>query len=145
MERPPAGQRTGSIDGELTILVPPRSDSVQILEAESERIHLRMAGSAFRILAMRFHLLPKGSRLANLGIVERRHRGRRRWRRGVEEILEYPLAAQHGRGPGRVGRNGQDAGLRQYAAAALGQAHIHSTKLRPRDSGNSVKPGEPLV
>ena len=46
---------------------PPRADRVQILEAEAQRVHLRVAGRAHRVLAMLLHLLPQRCRLADLG------------------------------------------------------------------------------
>ena len=65
-------------------------------------------------------------------------------RRRVQQVLEDPLAAQHRRGPRRVGRDRQDAGLREHAAARRA-GQVHAAELRPGHAGNAVVLRQPLV
>ena len=65
-------------------------------------------------------------------------------RRRAEEVLEHPLAAQHRRGPRRVGRDRQHAGLGQHAAARR-PGEVDAAELRSGDAGDAVVPRQPLV
>ena len=69
---------------------------------------------------MLFHLLAHRQKRAIFAMgFERRDIGRRRRRRGAQEILQNPLATLHHRGPVGIGRDGEDAALSEQAAAAL--------------------------
>ena len=70
--------------------------------------------------------------------------GRRR-RRGVEEILENPLAAKHGRGTSGVRGNGENTALGKHATTPIGRAHVDSPEFLTCDTGDSIKPREPLI
>src|SRR5215510_7747384 len=104
-----------------------------------------MATSTSGTLEVLLHLLAQGSGRGTLAFLERRNAGRRGWWRSVEQILQDPLAAKHRGSAGGIGRNGEYAGVRQDAAAAIGGADIHQPELRPRNTRNPVKPGQPLI
>ena len=93
---------------------------------------------------MLFELLPQRAGVAHGLFVQRRNIGRRRRRRRAENILQHVLSANHGRGPRRIARNGQDAGMAQDAAALVGR-QIHPPELRPGDAFDAVVLRQPLV
>ena len=104
-----------------------------------------MAGRAGRVRAMLLQPRAQRQRLHVLGVFfERRHLGRRLRRRRAEEIVENPLAANDRRGPGRVRRHGQDAGVAEQAAAAL-VGHRDPTEPIPDHIRNLVVPRQPAV
>ena len=78
-------------------------------------------------------------------VVQRRHIGRRRWRRRPKKVLEDPLAPNHRRGARGVGRNGQNASLAQQAAALPVGAERDAAKAIAVDMGDAVMLGEALV
>jgi hypothetical protein len=96
----------------------PGADRVEVLERESQRIHLRVARGAGWILPV--ILEPRPDRLAfslRSLVAERRHVWRRRRRRSAEDVFEQPLAAQDRRGAVGIGRDGQEAGMAEQPAA----------------------------
>ena len=95
-------------------------------------------------LRCRLHLLAQRRRGAHGRFVQARHRRGRRRRRGVQQVLEDPLAAKHRRGPRRVGRHREHARLHQHAFARR-VAQIDSPELGAHDARQPVVAGEPLV
>ena len=75
---------------------------------------------------------------------QRRHVGRRRRRRRVQDVVQNPLAAHDRRGPRRLRRHHQDRALaEQPLARIVGQRH--ATELASVHVRNAVVPGEPFV
>ena len=76
--------------------------------------------------------------------VEGGNAGRRVGRRRIEQVVEHPPATQHRRGARRIGRNGQDARLREHAATlAIGE--FHAAEGGAGHAVDSVVLREPLV
>ena len=122
-----------------------RSDRIEVLEREANRIHRRVAGGAGRIRAMLLQPRAHGSGFTSSRVfLERRHIGRRLRRRRAEQIVEHPLAAHDRRRPGRERRHGQDAGVAEQPAAVL-VGHRHAAESVPDDVGNPVVPREPAI
>ena len=91
---PPGSSPEGSIVASF-VLVAPAADGVEVLQAEAERVELRVADGAVRIRPVLLHLLPEGAgQLRPLVFqLEVRHvrRGRRRGRpRGVCSRTHFP-------------------------------------------------------
>ena len=103
-----------------------------------------MARRARRILAVHFHLLRAASSSCRRPIRRGAARRRRGRRRGVQQVLEHPLAAQHRRGARRVRRHGEHAGLHQHAFARR-VVQIDSPELRTSDTRHAVVAREPFV
>src|SRR5262249_27275540 len=82
------GKCAGSIDGEVAILRTPMPDRVEVLERKAYGVHLGVARSARRIIAMFFHLRTHRTRGSDLTLVERGHVWRRWRNRRVQEILQ---------------------------------------------------------
>ena len=93
---------------------------------------------------MLLELLPHRRGGADRRVVEVGDVGRRFRRRRVEQVVEYPLAAHHRRGPGRVRRHRQDAALREDAAARRA-GQIDAAEGRTGDAGDAVVPRQALV
>src|SRR5439155_19596139 len=55
VERFPGDQLAGGVNGEIPFLVAPFADAVEILQAKTDRIHARMAGSADGVLPVLLH------------------------------------------------------------------------------------------
>ena len=132
------------VDRELAFRLAPRANGVEVLEAEAERIHAAMARRADGVLAVFLELLAHRRRRSDLRFVEIRHIGRRLRRRGIQEIVEDPLAAQHRRRARRVRGDREDAALRQHAAARRG-GQVDLPELRSRDVRHAIVARETLV
>ena len=104
-----------------------------------------MARRTRRVLPVLLHLAPQRKILARRTLFERRNRRRRRRRRRVQQVLENPLPAQHGRRPRRIGRNRQHTPVRQNPAAAIGAAHIHPPELRTGHPVHAIEARHPLI
>ena len=135
-ERLAVGQRSGRVDRRVALVArAQRPDGVELLEREAERIHLRMARRARRILPVLLEPLAHRLPLAVGALVaERRHVGRRRRRRRAEDVLEQPLAAQDRRRAVRV------RGHRQHAAMAEQAAAVGAASWRRAGSGCRRRP-----
>ena len=59
LKRFTAGQFTGSVHRELAVLLTPPANDVEVLETESQLVHLPMTRSTHRFLAMQNHLFPQ--------------------------------------------------------------------------------------
>ena len=98
-----------------------------------------VAGGAGGILAVPLDLLPRRELLAFRGaFLERRHSGRGRRRRRIEQAVENPLAAEDRRRLGGVRGEQQDASLAEEAAA-LGRGMRADTRRKP----GPMTPGMP--
>src|SRR5262249_32513251 len=139
------GQQTGRIDRKLSILKPPDSNCIKVLEPEAQRIHSSMTTRARRVLTMSLELLTKRHRRSNLCFIEIRHVRRRRRRRRVQDLFENPFPAQNRRGPRSIRRDGQHACLRQKPAAMGFARKRNPAKLRTLHSTYPVKLSKPLV
>ena len=87
------------------------------------RIHQLVAAGAGRVRAVLRHPLAHREHAAfGVGVLQRRHVGRRRRRRRAEDVLENPLAAQDRRRAVGVRGHRQDAAVAEQAAAHAGLA-----------------------
>src|ERR1700683_309801 len=93
---------------------------------------------------MSLHLLANRTGGADLRLVERGYIGRRRWRGSVQEVFEDPLTAQHRRGAGGIGRDGENAGLRQDAATRCA-GEVDLTELSALDARDAVEGSQLLI
>ena len=78
-------------------------------------------------------------------VLERRHVRRRRRRRRAEDVFEDPLAADHGRGAGRVRGHRQDAPLAEQAAPHAVVAELDAAEVAAVDVRDAVVLGQALV
>ena len=137
-------QLPGRVDLELAVPRPPPANGVEVLEREAEGVHPRMAGGAVRIGAMPLKLVPQG-RSGSAGLlVDRRNVSRRRGGRVAEQVVQNPLPPQHRRGARGIGGDGEDAGVREHAAARC-SAQIDPPELGPAHPVNPVEPRQILV
>jgi len=97
--------------------IAPGADGVEVLERKADRVHQRVAGRAGRIRLVRRESLAQCGVGAEIGFLKCRDLGRRRRRRRAEQILQYPLAANDGRGPVGVRGHHQYAALAEQAEA----------------------------
>ena len=142
----PSGRVPEASIGELAVLLAPGADRVEVLEAEAERVHprrgrTRRSGSA-RCASSCWRSERRG---ADRGLVEARHAGGRGGRRRVQQVLEDPLAAQHGRGA-RRSRTRRSARCAWVSTPPRGvPVQIDRAELRARDARDPVVPGQALV
>ncbi len=136
---------TRCIDGCTSILGAPGPDSVEVLQRETDRVHDLVTTGAGRIGAMLRHLLPHRLWLLPLFVFfERRDVGRRRRRRGAENVLQDPFAANDRGRPRRVRRQGQDAAVSEQSFPRI-VGHRDAPELAAVDVRDSIVPGQPLV
>src|SRR2546425_10172486 len=103
-----------------------------------------MASGAGLIGAMLLELLAQGSRRANGLFLQIRNAGWR-WRgRSVENVFQNPLAAEHWRSSGGIGRHGQYACLGQDAAALIA-GQLDAPERIAFHAWNPVMRGQPRV
>ena len=123
----------------------PGADGVEVLEREADRIHHLVAAGADRVRPMLRHLLAHRARLLSfLGLLQRRHVGRRRRRRRAEDVVEDPLAAHDRRRPLGVRRDRQNAALPEQPFPRL-VGDRHAAEVAAVDVGDPVVPRQPLV
>jgi hypothetical protein len=90
------GELAGRIDRASGLARAPRTDGVEVLEREADRIHHLVAARAHRIRAMLRHQLAHAFRhLAGLVLLQRGHIGQRRRGRRAENVLQHPFTADH--------------------------------------------------
>src|SRR5262249_31612410 len=74
-----------------------------------------------------------------------RHVAWRRWRRCAQNVLQDPLAANHGRGARRIRRDREDACLAEQTATMAVWVERDLAELAAEDVWNAIVPREPLV
>src|SRR5205823_6106985 len=133
------GQYPRGVDGVVVFGGAPATDAVEVFKTEAEWIHEVVASGAGRIGAVLGDALAHGQTLPDCrSLFQDRHVGwRRRWR-CAENVVEDPLAANDGRGAGRVGRDGEDAALTEQSAAHVIVAELDLAKTAAVDVGDSV-------
>src|SRR5579885_1972945 len=104
-----------------------------------------MAAGTARIGAMLGQSLADREARGHSVFLQGWHVGRGWRRRRSEHVLKYPLAANHRRGPGRVGGHSQNAPLPQEAPSLVVGAEFDATKPAAVDMGDTVMFGEALV
>ena len=114
LERLARDQLAGGINRRTAVLRAPRADAVEVLEAEADRVHARVARGARRVVAMLLHLLAE--RAGELpAVLEVGHIRRRRWRRRAEDVFENPLAALDRRRARGVRGDRENAAVSEHA------------------------------
>ena len=138
-------QHTRRVDRGCSVRGAPLAQRVEVLQAESERIHTRVTARAGGVRAVLLEHLAHGGCLCRLRLVEIRvHARRRRRHRSRQNVLEQPLAANRGRRAMRIGRNRQDARLaEQTPAVRVGERH--SPEVAAVDPRNPIVTGQLLV
>ena len=140
----PARQGSGRIHRELSIVCAPAADDIIIFQAKAQRVHTRMAGRASRARPMLFQLLAHAGCRTDGRFVQIRYARRRRRRRIVQEIVENPFAANHGRSAGGIRGDRQHTGLRQHAAT-LFAGQFHAAERRAFHVRNAVEFRQRLI
>ena len=147
LELRPVREHAGCVDRQQG-LVPraPLTDRVEVLQREPRRVDHRMAARADRVRAVPCEALPhpEPDEVARAVLLQAGHVRRRLGRRGAENIVENPLAAQDGGRPVGARSHGQDACVTQQTAAARIRER-HAAELVPVDFRNPVVPREALV
>ncbi len=140
------GKNAGSVHGSVRFASnAPCADSVEVFQREAERVHEVVADRAGRIPAMLFHTLSHRAWSHTCVVLFQRGYVRRRGRHGSSEnVLQKPLAAQHGRRSRRVRRDGENAALPQQAAPLLAR-NGHATKVAAVYVRDSVVPRQAFV
>ena len=111
-----AGQLGSCVDRMIAVGIAKPPDRVEVFHREPQRVHLDVARGTARIATMLLHLLAQRTGELTLAFQRNHIRQRRRWRFG-QQRFEHPLAALHRRRAVGVGRNGQNTGVRENAAA----------------------------
>jgi hypothetical protein len=112
------GQAARGVDRLALFHAAPAPDGVVGLQGKAHRVHQLVAARAGRILAMLGQpLAHREAANRHAVFLQRRHVGGRRRRRHAQNVVQYPLAANHRRGAGGVGGHRQDAGVPQQPAA----------------------------
>ena len=116
-----AGRKfAGGIDGMRAVGGAVAAEDVEILHAETERIHHDMATGAFGLGAMQFELLAEREvRDFLLRFLEGRSFGRRRFDAFAEERFHDPFAAENRAGAGGIGSERVDGGHAGDATAVF--------------------------
>ena len=110
------------------------ADRIKGLEREAGRVDVLMAGIARGDVAMLVELLADRGRAADVGL-DGGHVRRRWWRGLADDVLEHPLATQHGRGGRAIGGDLQHAALRHHATTMRACGEVHAAEFGLRDGG----------
>src|SRR5262245_37834904 len=146
LKRRTARHGSGRIDGDGPVTRPPGAGGVKILECKAQRIYLRMARCAGRILPVLLQpFAPRGRLAASTLIRKARHVGGWRGRGCAKESIEHPFAAQHWRRPIGIRRHCQQTAVGQQASSLLRIAERHSPEAGPIDVRYPIVTGQPLV
>ena len=135
----------GRVDGCARITGAPRTDGIEVLERQAERVHHSVAARARRALAVHLHLLAHAARRLPLAFFERRDVGGRRRRRRAEQVVENPLAAQYRATCDRDATSGAGCSHARAARAAPSSVTATRAEVAAVDVRNSVVPRQPLV
>ena len=124
----------------------PLADGVVVVPGEAERIEVRVAGGAVRVVAMSFDFLAQGrfGALRRRGL-DGRDVGWRRWWCFAENDLAEPHAAMHGAMAGAVGRESEHRAHCQQAATAIFELQRDTLKAASLGFRQSVEFAEPRI
>src|SRR5215468_9552851 len=145
-ELPRAGQSGRRIDGlPIRIRLAPLSYRIEILEREAHGIDHAVTARASRVTTMRRHTLAHRKIGRHIAFVERRDVGRRRWRRGAEDVLQHENSAKYGRCPRRIRGHRQHAALPQQPATMAFGCERHTAEPAAIHVGNSIVFCQPFI
>ncbi len=145
LEPAPVGQAAGRVDGPALLEGPPAADRVEVLEREAHGVHQLVTARAGDVGPVLGQPLANRERRRDRVVLQRRHVRRGRRRRRAEDVLEDPLAADHGRRAGRVGGHGQDTPLAEQAAPHAVVAELDASEVAAVDVRDAVVLGQALV
>src|SRR5665213_3654641 len=123
----------------------PSADGIVVFEVESQGVHASVTDVASWIGAVLLQALAHGGPSSEARFIELGNIGRRWRRRGIEQILQNPFSPKYGRGARGIRSDGQNAGLRQDAAAMGIRWEFDETELRAIDAGDVIKSGQALI
>ena len=139
------GKAAGRVDGRAFFNRSPAADRVEFLERQARRIHEVVTGGACRVGAVLSQPPANREVPVHRVVLQCRHVGQRRRWRNSKNILEDPLAAQHRRGPGGIGRDRQNACLAKQPAAPAVFVQRDTPEAAAIHVRDAVMPGEPFV
>ena len=119
------------------IAISPAADDIVVLQGEAGRVDARVAAGTRFVGSMFGELLADGRGAADIGL-DGGHIRRRRRRRLAQDAVEHPRAAHHGACRSAIGRDLEDACMREHAAAMMLRLERHFAERHPMHVRDAV-------